>query len=483
MSNVIIPGREMESKFLTRLLQSKEAQLISIHGRRRIGKTHLIREFYKDKGLYIQLTGVNEATQKEQLANFHDELNSIFHHWDSNASPDSWREAFKRLVDSIKPIVKDHRVIVFFDEVPWLAKKSRFLKAFEYSWNQHLSTLPNLIVVLCGSAASWMIKNIIQNKGGLHGRLTAKLQLQPFTLKQTEAFLIHRGIRYSRQQIVELYMALGGVAQYLKAVPKGMSPTQAIQELCFSPQGLLFREFYPLFRSLFENSDKYVNIVQLLANSKSGLSISDILDKTDITSGGSFSKLLRELEEAGIIMPLADFGKKKREAHYRLIDEYSLFYLRWIKNSTISVISGTRDVNWHLQQQSQRYAVWAGYAFENLCMRHVPQIKQALGLAAVSTIESGWFGLSKEEGKAQIDIVIDRADRCINLCEIKYWSTQLSLDKTFSDQLERKRRIFKAATNTKKSVFTTLITPFGVNASGHYHYAIDQQINLDDLFT
>ncbi len=478
-----IAGREPESKHLEGLLNSKESQLIAVYGRRRIGKTHLVREFYCDKGLYLQFTGVQDSSAKDQLANFHDELCSIFNSWANKAAPADWREAFRRLVESIKPIVKNQRVILFFDEVPWLSGGSRFLKALEYSWNQHLVTMPNLVVVLCGSASSWMIKHIIQNKGGLHGRLTAKLHLQPFTLAQTERFLLERGIRFARQQIAELYMALGGVAQYLKAVPVGISPGQAIQGLCFSSQGLLFREFFPLYRSLFEHSEKYIEVVQLLADHRYGLSKAEILEKTGMSSGGTSSRLLRELEEAGIILQISEFGKKKKGGKYRLLDEYSLFYLHWIKDAGSSIISGIDSVHWHLHQQSQRYAVWAGYAFENLCLRHVRQVKKALGLGAVKTIESSWQGVSDQEGKAQIDLVIDRADRCINLCEMRYWSGQLSIDKKLAEKLERQRQIFKNVTQTKKSLFTTLITPYGVASTGKYNHAVDQKIQLDDLFS
>jgi len=478
-----ITCREQESKLLESKLASKEAQLIAVYGRRRIGKTHLIREFYSDKGLYIQFTGVQDGQVKEQLANFHDELRSIFNTWAEKKAPDSWREAFRRLVASIKPIVQNQRVIIFFDEVPWLSRRSRFLKALEYSWNQHLAIMPNLVVVLCGSVSSWMIKHIIQNKGGLHGRLTAKLHLQPFTLGQTERFLSERGVRLARQQIAELYMALGGIAQYLKAVPIGVSPAQTIQDLCFSPQGLLFREFFPLYRSLFEHSEKYVDIVMLLAGHRFGLTLSEILDKTGMSSGGTSTRILRELEESGIVLEIPEIGRKKRGGKYRLMDEYSLFYLQWIKDAGNSILSGIDNKHWHLQQQSQRYAVWAGYAFENLCFRHVQQIKKALGLAAVSTVESGWQGSSEQEGKAEIDLVIDRADRCINLCEMKFWTGEFHVDKKLAEQLERKRRIFKAVTQTRKTVFTTLITPFGLGERGQYYHAVDQQIKLDDLFS
>lgn len=253
--NKSLIGREKEVEVLNKGLNFKDAQLIAVYGRRRIGKTHLIREFYSDKGLYIQFTGVQDSASDEQLANFHDELSSVFTVWNDSKPPKTWREAFQRLVKSIQPIIEDQRVIIFFDEVPWLADHSRFLKALEYSWNQHFVRMSNIVVVLCGSASSWMIKHVVQNKGGLHGRLTTKLHLQPFTLLQTERFLESRGVRLERQQIVEIYMSLGGVAQYLKAYPHGKSPAQAIQELCFSPQGLLFREFYPLYRSLFNHSE------------------------------------------------------------------------------------------------------------------------------------------------------------------------------------------------------------------------------------
>ncbi len=480
--SVSISGRAPESRILEKLLHSKEAQLIAVYGRRRIGKTHLIREFYRNKGVYIQFTGVQDAHENEQLANFHDELSSIFNSLANKRAPENWREAFKRLVDSIKPIVKNQRIILFFDEVPWLAKRTQFLKALEYSWNQHLATMPNIIVVLCGSIASWMIKYIIQNKGGLHGRLTAKLHLHPFTLSQTEQFLSDRGINLAREQVAELYMALGGVAQYLKAVPIGVSPAQAIQELCFSPQGLLFREFFPLYRSLFEHSEKHVEVIMQLAKHRFGLTLTEILEETNMSSGGTSTRILRELEESGIILQIPDVGKKKRGGKYRLMDEYSLFYLQWIKEIGNPILSGIDNNYWHLQQQSQRYAVWAGYAFENLCLRHIQKIKQALGLGAVNTKEGGWQGSSEPEGKAEIDLVIERADRCINLCEMKFRMERLHIDKKLAEQLERKRRIFKGATQTKKTLFTTLISPYGAGELGPYHHAVDQQITLDDLF-
>lgn len=477
-----ITSREAESKILVKHLISEEAQLIAVYGRRRIGKTHLIREFYRDKGLYIQFTGVQDAHENEQLANFHDELSSIFNGIAHKEIPGSWREGFKRLVNAIKPILKQQRVILFFDEVPWLSHNSKFLKALEYSWNQHLSILPNLIVVLCGSVTSWMIKHIIQNKGGLHGRLSAKLHLQPFTLAQTEQFLIERGIQLHRAQIIELYMAVGGIAQYLKAVPIGISPAQAVQELCFSSQGLLFREFHPLYRSLFENSEKYEEVVLQLANHRYGLTQNEILTKTGMSSGGTSTRIFRELEESGIILQVPDFGKKKRGGLYRLMDEYSLFYLKWVKGIGSSILTGVDQDYWLMQQQTQRYAVWAGYAFENICLSHISQLKKALGLGAVKTIESGWQGSTDSEGKAEIDLVIDRADRCINLCEIKFWSGKFNVDKKFAEQIERKCRIFKEATQLRKTVFTTLITPYGTSITGQYQHVIDQQITLDDLF-
>ena len=478
-----IAGRKEESKVLERLFNKKEAQLVAVYGRRRIGKTHLIREFFRNRGLYLQFTGVQDAPSQEQLANFHDEHRSAFSDWADKSAPKNWREAFRRLIESIKPLAEKQRVILFFDETPWMSHRSGFLKALEYSWNQHLELIPGLVVVLCGSSSSWMIKHVIQNKGGLHGRLTAKIHLQPFTLGQTERFLESRGVRLARQQIIELYMVMGGVAQYLKAVPSGVSPAQAIQELCFSPQGLLFREFYPLYRSLFNHSEKYVAVVQMLANHRSGLTRKEIIEKTHLPSGGTSTQILRELEEAGIILQVPDMNKKKRGGMYRLIDEYSLFYLKWIHEMSHSILLGIDRNHWQLQQQSQRWLIWAGYAFENICFRHIPQIKQALGLAAVHTVESGWYGTAENKEKAQIDLVIDRADRCINLCEMKFNKSQLAVDKKLADQLERRRRVFREATQTKKTLFTTLITPHGAKEGGVHLAAVDQQVVAEDLFS
>ena len=481
--NESLVGREKEVEILSKAFKSTEAQLIAVYGRRRIGKTHLIREFYSDKGLYIQFMGVQDSSSGEQFANFHDELGSIFTVWNSSKKPKSWREAFQRLVKSIKQLAEKQRVVLFFDEVPWLSNRSNFLKALEYSWNQHFVSMPGIVVVLCGSASSWMIKHVIQNKGGLHGRLTSKLHLQPFTLLQTEQFLESRGVRLARKQIVEVYMSVGGVAQYLKAIPPGKSPAQAIQEVCFSPQGLLFREFYPLYRSLFEHSEKYVAVVKALAKHRAGLAKQEILDKTALKSGGTSSRMLQELEESGIISYIPDLGKKKKGGKYRLIDEYSLFYLHWIENVTSSIITGIDIYHWQKQEQSHDWRVWAGYAFENICYRHLQQIKRALGLAAVNTRESMWYGMSENQEYAQIDLVIDRADQCINLCEMKCYSKGFKVDRKVAQEMQHKKKVFESAVHPQKTLFTTLITLDRVSESDYYQSAFDGQITLDELFT
>lgn len=487
-----IVGREKETLLLEKLLAaSDEPQLIAIYGRRRIGKTHLIREFFRNKGVYLQFTGVQGAAVGEQLANLHEEVCSVFDQWTGRSSPKDWQEAFQRLIQSVRPLSKQQRVILFFDEVPWLATDAGFLRALEYNWNQHLSTLPGVVVALCGSASSWMIDHIIQNQGGLHGRLTAKLYLQPFSLLQTERFLEARGVRLGRQQIVELYMVLGGVAHYLKAVPSGRSPAQIVQELCFSPQGLLFREFYPLYRSLFNCAEQYVNIVKVLAGHRYGMSQSMLLEKAGLISGGSSTKMLQELEEVGVILCLPEQGMKKKGVSYRLLDEYSLFYLHWIQDAGKSILTGIDTQHWLLQQQSQRWKIWAGYTFENICFRHIQQVKQALGLAAVSTTESAWnstahrkTGASQPERRdAQIDLVIDRADKCINLCEMKFYAAPLVVDKKLMEELEYKRMLFREFTGTRKSLFTTLITAHGIAPSSSYLHVVDQQITIDELFS
>lgn len=479
----MIVGREKEQMILAKLFHSKRAEFLAIYGRRRIGKTFLIHEFFKDKGIYLEITGSNKASKKEQLKNFFRGLRATFPQFEKREFPLEWSDALDYLKEVISHIDPSTKFILFIDELPWLASpKSGFLAALDYFWNRHLSRIPNVLLIVCGSAAHWIIKKIINDKGGLHGRLSAQMPLQAFTLSETEKFLISQDVRLKRKQIVEVYMALGGVAKYLTNIPAGKSSDQIINELCFSSTGLLFSEFSKLYASLFNSAEKHIAIVKALAKKRHGMTQEKLLETVNISKGGSATDILNELEEAGFIMSIPYFGKRSKNRIFRLTDEYSLFYLTWIEEMKGSVLRNFDSEYWNKMSKTQSWHAWAGYTFENICLKHTDKIKKALGLGGVMTKEGHWQYINPDEEGAQVDLVIDRADHCINLCEIKFCKEEFEINKNYCADLERKKRVFQKVTKTKKTIFLTLITPFGIKENEHSLGIIDHQLTLDALF-
>lgn len=475
----IVIGRKKESSRLERLLKSDKAEFLAIYGRRRVGKTFLIDEFFRGKGLFFEIMGTKKATRIGQLRKFHREWANLFGNAKGLPQPKDWGEALYRLKESVEAIPASQKVILFFDELPWLAtKKSGFLSELDYIWNLHFSKMPNVLVVICGSAASWMIKNIIRNRDGLYGRLSEQIRLNPFTLHEVEEYLTAYQINLNRKQLVELYMMIGGVAKYLTFIPRGRSTAQIIDELCFSTHGPLLTEFNDLYQSLFDNSERHIAVVRALAAKKSGMTRNQISEETQIPSGGRLSIILTELEESGFIMSTQEFGVESSERSYRLVDEYSLFYLHWIEPRRSEILHGTATDIWPKLQASQKWKIWSGYAFENICFKHISEIKKALGLAGVTTVHSQWSAYQE----AQVDMVIDRADQCINLVEEKFCEGEFTVTKEYAARLQRKKGLFREKTGTKKAIFTTLITPYGATVDANYLAAVDNQLTINDLF-
>ena len=475
-----IIGRETEIQLLEDALMSPQAELIAIYGRRRVGKTYLVRTVY-EKHLSFEISGIKDASLEEQLENFSETLTSTLQLDLSLAAPSSWLKAFRMLIRFLeKRPVSDGKKVIFFDEFPWFdTPKSKFLAAFDHFWNSWASRRPDLIVVICGSAASWMIQNIVRNKGGLHNRLTQRIRLQPFNLYETERFLLSKHIHLDRYSIVQLYMAVGGIPQYLNGVKPGESVAQTLDRLYFTKDGWLRDEHQHLYAALFENAEKHIAVIQALAEKSSGMTRSEILSACDISSGGTATKILEELIESGFLLDYIPFGKTSNEVVYKLGDEFSHFYHKFMVRSKASG-PGT----WLTQATGASYLSWCGYAFENLCLKHVPQIKEALGISGVYTEESIWRHIAKtpdDEG-AQIDLLLDRRDNCINLIEIKFFSDIFSIDKNTASALRTKRRIFIEKTGTRKSVFFTLVSTFGAKPNEHYLGIVQNQVTMDALF-
>ena len=451
--------------------------MVAVIGRRRVGKTFLIKTVYKEQILF-EITGLQNAPLKEQLENFTFSLQRYAKAKLPIETPKAWLQAFMLLIEYLEQFSLEEKKVVFLDELSWLAThKSGFLRALGFFWNSW-AVNQNIVVVICGSAASWMIRKVVNHRGGLHNRITRHLFLQPFTLSETKAFLESRNVFFNPYQIVQLYMALGGVPHYLKEIDGNKSAVQNIDHICFSNHGLLKNEFNRLYPALFEHSEQHVKIVKTLAKSNQGLNRKQLIQNSKLPENGGTSRLLNELEQSGFITSYFAFGKKKKDKIYRLTDAYSLFYLRFIKLNK-SDGQGT----WQHLSQTASSKIWQGYAYENICFTHLTQIKKALGISGIYSLSSSFYkkGTSTEEG-TQIDLLIDRKDDVINLLEVKFYNKPFTLTKEYAQKLQKKQAIFEETTQTRKQIFITLITTFGLKSNTHSLGLIHPSLMLEDLF-
>jgi len=470
-------GREEQIKKMNDLLESDKSEFLAVTGRRRVGKTYLIDTVYK-KHISFSMTGIQDAGMDEQLFNFRIKL-SEYSQFPILSSPRNWQEAFFYLKSHLDSLDKKQKKVIFLDEVPWMhTPKSRFIQMLAHFWNDYLSKEKHFILVVCGSATSWITNKIVNDKGGLHNRLSEIIRLLPFNLYETKRFLNSRNVRLNDREVLKIYMAMGGIPYYLEHIRKGENSTTAIERLCFTDDGLLKNEYKNLYAALFYNTKTHEAIVKTLAKSKYGLNRQEIIDKSKVIGGGPYDRAMNDLLLSGFITEQNQFGKKKRGNIYLLIDEYSVFYHRFIKPNK----KYTRGI-WGQLSMTQSYKIWQGYAFESVCFKHIGQIKSALGIAAVYTQTATLrvAGNSDEKG-FQIDLIIDRKDDVINLCEIKNYSIPFSMDKSYAQWLVERKQNFIAFTKTKKQVFNTLITNFDIKKNEYALEAIDSEVTLKALF-
>lgn len=470
-------GRKEEVAILETALISDRPEMIAVIGRRRVGKTFLIKQTY---GQYLdfELTGLQHATKGEQLQNFLFAFRNAFPDYPINSKPKTWLDAFFILSKALEEKAKQEKLVVFLDELPWLGtKRSGFITALGWFWNSW-AVNQSIVLVVCGSAASWMIEKVINDKGGLHNRVTKLLSIYPFSLGETEAFLKKRQINLNRYHITQLYMTMGGIPMYLDQVQRGLSAVQNIQAICFQRNGYLRKEFDRLFASLFDNAANHTEVVRALASKKIGMLRTEIIAKTKFENGGMLTTILNELHESGFIEIYNGFGKKTRDSIYRLSDPYSLFYLTFIEP-----LGTNAKADFTKLSDLPNYKAWSGYAFENVCLQHINQIRKALGIAGIFTTASS-FVTKAVDGLpgAQIDLIIDRGDHSINICEIKFSNSDYIVTKKDVDNITTKKKVFQHHSKTKKHLFTSLITTFGVKENAHKLNHIDQSVLLDDLF-
>jgi hypothetical protein len=381
------------------------------------------------------------------------------------------------LAGAIDRAGKGRRVVLFFDELPWLAsRKSGFLQALDHLWNAWGNRRRNLLLIVCGSAASWMIGKVVHNKGGLYNRLTAHIRLMPFSLAEVETYLGKRRINLGRKDILELYMCLGGIPHYLRVVQRGESVAQAVDRLCFARDGLLRDEIERLFASLFDRSERHTAVIRTLAKKRQGMTRAELLRSLGEPSGGGMTRVLDELEHSAFVSRERAFGRPARDSLYRLVDEYTLFHLNWVEPT-----SAQGRGFWLGRRNSRAWQAWAGFAFEGICLKHALQIKKALSIGGVSTVQSGW---RTEVGghRLQVDLVIDRADNCINLCEMKFSDRTFVIDKRYAEALRRTLRLFREGTRTRKNVFLTMLTTFGCAHNAYFDELVSGELTMDALF-
>ncbi len=469
-----IIGRAEEQRILETCYKSDKAELIALYGRRRVGKTYLVKTYFKEK-FDFYVTGIYEGTKAEQLRFFNKQLS------DYSGVPypqvDNWFDAFDQLKHYISNLKKE-KVVIFIDELPWLdTPRSRFIKAFELFWNSWAADQPRIKLIVCGSATTWMISHLLGNKGGLHNRVTRRIKLSPFSLAETEAYLKSQGIVWNRYQIAEAYMIMGGTPYYLQMLQKGYSLSQNIDYLFFSENAELRNEYGFLFRSLFNDSSIYRSTVELLSKKAKGMTRAEMMKTLKLPEGGTFSEVLENLCNCDFIRKYSAFGKKERDVLYQLTDLFTLFYLRFVKNS-----NGRDEHLWSNMIDSPERRTWCGYSFEQLCLHHIQQIKNRLGISGIQSDVCSWTLPANDEHKgAQIDLLIDRKDQIINLCEMKYSTGEYEITKRYNDEMQERRELFRSQTKTRKALHLTMVTTYGVKENP-YSGMIQSQVIMDDLF-
>jgi uncharacterized protein len=422
------------------------------------------------------VTGIQDANLQTQINNFINKLNEVSKK--KFAATNTWQDVFFNLKEYTSKLSKKKKHVIFIDELPWInTAKSGFIQLLAHFWNDYLSKEKNFILVICGSASSWITKKIVNDKGGLHNRLTETINVPPFSFAETKQFFESKKVLLSNHNIVMLYMAFGGVPYYLNLIKKGESVPTALERLCFKPGGSMQIEYNNLYKALFQNATNHEAIVGVLASSKQGIPRDEIIKKSKVQSGGPYNRAMEDLINSGFVEDVSLIGRKKRGSLYRLIDEYSIFYHRFIKN-TNKYTAGI----WVQIMQSQSYKIWCGFAFEAFCFKHLSKLNSVLGIAGVFV---QYYALSipaqQNYKGVQIDLLIDRNDGVINLCEVKFYDTAFTLTKAYAQELLIKKQRLKAHLKSNKQVLITMITSKGIISNSHFLEAVDCSITLDDM--
>ncbi len=473
-------GRQREIKDLNRLYDGNKAELVAIYGRRRVGKTFLVDEVFGER-ITFRHAGLSpegeEATGllKTQLDHFYNSL--IIQGMKKCKKPDNWLDAFLLLEKYLQKKDDGSRQLVFIDELPWLdTPRSGFLRAFEGFWNNWGCHRKNLMVVVCGSANSWILDNLINNHGGLYNRVTYQIKLSPFSLGECAEFYNENHVSLSNYDIVQSYMILGGIPYYMGYFDPELSLAQNIDHLFFERNSALKDEYDRLFESVFVNPGAMKTILEVLSTRNAGYTRKEISEKTGFSNGGGLSRYLNALVTSDFVVKYVPFGFGKREEYYKLTDPFCLFYLHFRE-----AIDRGDDEFWQHNLTAQSVVVWRGYLFENVCFNHIPQIKKALGISGVTTSASAWSKREDDEEGAQIDLLLSRNDNVLNMCEIKFYGDDFTVTGDYYRKLLRRQEMLMKEVNKKTVIRSTLVTTFGLKKN-EYSGIFTNIITLKDLF-
>lgn len=476
MKQTII-GRKYEFELLEKAQCSEESELVVVYGRHRVGKTYLVNQFFKNDYTF-KLTGVYNKPTDTQLERFASQVEEFT--GNPCIKPENWYKAFDILKKLIKNADAEGRKVIFIDEMPWLdTEESDFVAAFEQFWNGWASAEGDITLIACGSATSWMTDKLLGNKGGLFNRAATRMFVRPFTLKETEQYLQSKGVEWTRYDIAECYMIMGGIPFYLKQINSRWSFAQNIDNIFFREKGLLWDEFDHLYATLFKQPENHIEVVEALARKRMGLTRSEIIASTKLHDNGNLTTILNNLVNNEFVRPYNYFGKEKQDTIYQLTDFYSLFYFAYIKDNY-----GTDPHFWTNSIDNPSRRSWAGYSFEQLCLYHLEQIKKSIGISAVQSSVSAWFHKNPQGEKsrgAQIDLLIDRRDRVINVCEMKFSVSEYAIDKAYDEMLRNKMDTFREQSKTRKALQLTMVTTYGVKRN-MYKNRVQSEVLLDDLF-
>jgi AAA+ ATPase superfamily predicted ATPase len=470
-----IIARITEVEVLERKYRSEKSEFVIVYGRRRIGKTFLVNHVFADRFTFTYV-GARKQKPQKQLQRFAEQL-KIYSGSTFAPTLSNWEEAFNQLRSLIESKPRQQRKVIFFDEMPWIdTPRSAFVEALEYFWNAWAAQRDDILFIACGSATSWMVNKLIRNKGGLYNRITEQIYLRPFKLAECEQYLHAAGCQWDRYSVMQCYMAMGGVPFYMSLLDPTQSLAQNLDRLFFSKNAPMREEFDELFLALFNHADKYISVVSALSEHREGMLRAEIAQKTKL-SGGALTLVLDNLERCDFVESYSRFKSSVRNKLYRISDPYTLFYFKFLSKNN------SKDEHWWSNNMnSHSVESWQGFSFETICMMHLNQIKQKLGISGIATSASSWRTLGKPyTSGAQVDLVIDRSDRVINLCEMKFSVEPYTISKSYEELLRNRMALFRAETHTRKSLSITMVTTYGI-VRGLHSGIVQSEVVMDDLF-